>query len=178
VAGTPNSRDHTGTRASFEPRHGEVPARWHVVRKPNPARGRQAVVKSQHAGTSQRYDPGSLPSRPGPQRLPTIGRICERCLAEDPLRSVTCPQANPAAANRCHPAWWQPGGDGKAGAQPARWPVPPAAGSCGESPPRFRRPIPPKRRRSVPIANENHLSYLTHQAHLKITTMPGARSLA
>jgi hypothetical protein len=28
--------------------------------------------ESQPTGTSQRYDPGSLPSRPGPQRLPTI----------------------------------------------------------------------------------------------------------
>jgi hypothetical protein len=30
-------------------------------------------------GTSQRYDPGSLPSRPGPQRLPTIGRTTRGC---------------------------------------------------------------------------------------------------
>jgi hypothetical protein len=74
----------------------------------------------------------------------TERRICERCLAEDPLRSVTRPQANPAAANRCHPAWWQPGGDGKAGAQPARRPVPPAAGSCGESPLTTSTPPRPK----------------------------------
>jgi hypothetical protein len=80
VAGTPNSRDNIGaSRSSFEPRHGEAPARWHVVNKPSPARGRQAVVKSQHAGTSQRYEPGSLPSRPGPQRLLTIGRIRRGC---------------------------------------------------------------------------------------------------
>src|SRR5690348_6688584 len=40
VAGTPNSRDHIGaSRSSYEPRHGEAPARWHVVRKPSPARG-------------------------------------------------------------------------------------------------------------------------------------------
>jgi hypothetical protein len=55
-------------------------------------------------------------------------------LAEDPSRSVIGPRANPTAASGCHPAWWKPGGDGRAGAQPARRPVPPAAGSCGESP--------------------------------------------
>jgi hypothetical protein len=54
-----------------------------------------------------------------------------RCLAEDPLRSVTSPRANPTAASGCHPAWWQPGGDGKAGARLARGPVSPAARSCG-----------------------------------------------
>ena len=32
-----------GSRPSFEPRHGEAPARWHVVRKPSPARGRQRI---------------------------------------------------------------------------------------------------------------------------------------
>src|SRR5579859_2768310 len=32
-------------------------------------------MRARPAGTSQRYEPGSLPSRPGPQRLPTIGRI-------------------------------------------------------------------------------------------------------
>jgi hypothetical protein len=67
---------HRRSRPSFEPRHGEAPARWHVVRKPSPARGRQAEVKSQPTGTSQRYEPGSPPSGPGPQRLPTIGRDC------------------------------------------------------------------------------------------------------
>jgi hypothetical protein len=81
VAGTPNSRDDTGaSRSSFEPRHGEAPARWHVVNKPSPATGRQAAVESQHAGTSQRYEPGSLPSRPGPQRLLTIGRLRARAV--------------------------------------------------------------------------------------------------
>src|SRR6266498_4506329 len=54
-------------------------------------------------------------------------------------------------------AWWQPGGDGKAGAQPARRPVPPAAGSCGESSRRVRGPIPPKRRRSVDVQEEGDL---------------------
>ena len=48
MAGTPNSRNHSGARAPlFEPRHGEAPASRHVVRKPNPARGRQAEVQSQ-----------------------------------------------------------------------------------------------------------------------------------
>jgi len=32
-------------------------------------------MRARPAGTSQRYEPGSLPSRPGPQRLLTIGRI-------------------------------------------------------------------------------------------------------
>src|SRR5215470_11514831 len=32
-----------GARASFEPRHGEAPASWHVVRKPDPKPGRQAA---------------------------------------------------------------------------------------------------------------------------------------
>jgi len=34
-----------------------------------------ADMRTSPTGTSQRYDPGSLPSRPGPRRLPTIGRI-------------------------------------------------------------------------------------------------------
>ena len=33
-----------------------------------------APWRSQHAGTSQRYEPSSLPSLLGPQRLPAIGR--------------------------------------------------------------------------------------------------------
>jgi hypothetical protein len=71
VAGTPNSRDDIGApRSSFEPRHGEAPARWHVVRKPSPARGRQAEVKSQHAGTSQRYESTSL------RAISAVGRPC------------------------------------------------------------------------------------------------------
>src|SRR5207253_11237065 len=34
-------QDLCGAHASFEPRHGETPAGWHVVRKPDP-QGRQA----------------------------------------------------------------------------------------------------------------------------------------
>jgi len=62
------------SRPSFEPCHGEAPARWHVVRsqaQQEPA----ADMRTGPTGTSQRYEPGSLPSRPGPQRLPTIGRL-------------------------------------------------------------------------------------------------------
>jgi hypothetical protein len=64
--------------------------------------------------------------------------------------------SGPAAASRCHPAWWQPSGNGKAAARPARA-VPPAAGWCGESPARVRRPIPPRRRLGVPTAYEDRL---------------------
>jgi hypothetical protein len=95
----------------------------------------------------------------------SIRRICERCLAEDPLRPVTSPRANLTAASGCHPAWWQPGRDSEAGAQPARGRVPPAAGSCGESPRRVRRPIPPQRRRSVPIASKDRLGVTDAFSH-------------
>src|SRR5262249_4237634 len=30
---------HRRSRTSYEPHHGEAPARWHVVKKPSPARG-------------------------------------------------------------------------------------------------------------------------------------------
>jgi hypothetical protein len=44
-----------GAGASFEPRHGEVPAGRHVVKKPgHDQAGRR--FESQHTGTSQRYD--------------------------------------------------------------------------------------------------------------------------
>ena len=44
VAGTPNSRDLAWrSRTSYEPRHGEAPASWHVVRKPGHKRSRQRI---------------------------------------------------------------------------------------------------------------------------------------
>jgi hypothetical protein len=42
------------------------------------SKGPAADMRARPAGTSQRYEPGSLPSRPGPQRLQTIGRIPRR----------------------------------------------------------------------------------------------------
>ena len=45
----------TRVRASFEPRHGETPQSWHLVRKPGryrPAGGYGAKPR----GTSRRYD--------------------------------------------------------------------------------------------------------------------------
>ena len=54
-----------GARASFEPRHGEAPASWHVVRKPSP-RGRQAVKEPSPPGPLNATTPRSLPSRPRP----------------------------------------------------------------------------------------------------------------
>jgi hypothetical protein len=105
-------RSHRRSRSSFEPRHGEAPASQHVVRKPSPATGRQAEVKSQHTGTSQRYEPGSLPSRPSPQRLTTIGAglcaadaselvtACDRLSRRD-LRAVASPLAPATARLAC-----------------------------------------------------------------------------
>src|SRR2546430_9733038 len=75
VAGTPNSRDHTGARAPLLSHATARPQHAGTSFESQAQKGRQAVVKSQHAGTSQRYEPGSLPSRPGPQRLLTIGRF-------------------------------------------------------------------------------------------------------
>ena len=74
VAGTPNSRD---------PCLALAPLLSHATARPRQAgtsfesqaqrAGRR--LKSQPTGTSRRYDPGSLPSRPGPRRLLTIRRI-------------------------------------------------------------------------------------------------------
>jgi len=56
VAGTPNSR------------------------KAKPGNGPAAVLRARPAGTSQRYEPDSLPSRPGPQRLQQLGGSRTSCL--------------------------------------------------------------------------------------------------
>src|SRR5215468_5784739 len=85
----PNSRTLTGARASFEPRHGETPAGWHVVRKPGPAQGRQAVREPAHQGLST-LRPDSLPSRPGRTAYPkvSIRRLHARLPPADRLRSA------------------------------------------------------------------------------------------
>src|SRR5215469_5929628 len=67
-------------------------------------------MRARPTGTSQRYEPGSLPSRPGPQRLPTIGRILA-CASLRSSRKV----ARPTAAERLHVA----GADGSSALQPA-----------------------------------------------------------
>ncbi len=74
VAGTPNSRNLVGARASFEPRHGE-PQQASTSFESKPHKGAGRRLKSQPIRTSQRYKPSSLPSRPGPRRLLTIRRI-------------------------------------------------------------------------------------------------------
>ena len=81
-------QDLRSAHTSFEPRHGEAPAGWHVVRKPSPA-GRQAVQEPAHRDLST-LRPDSLPSRPGPHRLPqvSIGRLGERSLRPSPSLSV------------------------------------------------------------------------------------------
>src|SRR6266576_6467911 len=88
VAGTPNSRDHTGARAPLLSHATARPQHAGTSFESQAQKGRQAVVKSQHAGTSQRYEPGSLPSRPGPQRLLTIGRLGVRSAGPSPSLSV------------------------------------------------------------------------------------------
>src|SRR5215470_1506033 len=95
VAGTPNSRDLTGARAPLlshttaRSRHAGTSFESQATRA-----GRR--LESQPTGTPQRYEPGSLPSRPGSQRLPTIGRL----LAHRPVLPVVtnrdraaCPDA-------------------------------------------------------------------------------------
>jgi transposase len=78
---------------SFEPRHGEAPAGRHVVRKPDPNRS-AGGSGANPTGTPQRYGPGSLPSRPDPQRLRTIRRLRARSPWPSPSLSVT-PSADP-----------------------------------------------------------------------------------
>ena len=59
-------QDLCGAHASFEPRHGEAPASWHVVRKPTPA-GRQADREPGQPGplnATTRLT--SIPARPAP----------------------------------------------------------------------------------------------------------------
>ena len=89
VAGTPNSRTRAAL-ASFEPRHGEAPASRHVVRKPALIRA-AGGTRARPAGTSQRYDPDALPSRPGPHRLfkVSIRRECARSPRPHVSLSVT-----------------------------------------------------------------------------------------
>lgn len=56
-----------GARTSFEPCHGEAPASWHVVRKPDPARP-TVDMRARPPGPLNATTPSSLPSRPGPRR--------------------------------------------------------------------------------------------------------------
>jgi hypothetical protein len=71
VAGMPNSRTPAVALAPLlSHATGAAPASWHVIRKPRhtwPAGGERACAPG-----SQRYDPDSLPSRPGPHRLQPI----------------------------------------------------------------------------------------------------------
>jgi hypothetical protein len=96
VTGTPKSRDHTGARAPLmshataRPRHAGTPSES----QPPPAAGRRKS-KAKPTRTSQHYEPGSLPSSPGPQRLPTIGRDCAHVVAGDRPRSVTTKRPSP-----------------------------------------------------------------------------------
>src|SRR5262245_57990925 len=75
VAGTPNSRDNTGARAPLLSHATARPRHAGTSFESQAQQGPAADMRARPTGTSQRYEPGSLPSRPGPQRLPTIGRI-------------------------------------------------------------------------------------------------------
>src|SRR5439155_8547673 len=67
VAGTPNSRNHSGARAPLlshataRPRHAGTSFESQAQHG-----GPAADIRARPAGTSQRNEPGSLPSRPGP----------------------------------------------------------------------------------------------------------------
>ena len=78
MAGMPTSRTVASVRASFEPRYGEVPAGWHVVKKPGHTGGRQAVREPAQPGPLNATKPGSQPTRPGQWRLLTSRRECVR----------------------------------------------------------------------------------------------------
>jgi hypothetical protein len=78
AAGTPNFRELAGARASFEPRHGEAPARWHVVKKPGPTKGPAGGYRASPPGPLNATTPSSLPSRPGPAAPATIRRVRAR----------------------------------------------------------------------------------------------------
>src|ERR1700724_3030501 len=98
VAGTPNSRNRCGVHASFEPRHGEVPAGWHVVRKPAPPGGRR--LESQAYRDLLTLGPGSLPSRPGPApSTKSLNWAVIACRAPG-CRWAQYPNAPPAAVAR------------------------------------------------------------------------------
>src|SRR5690348_12992895 len=65
VAGTPNSRDLTGARAPLLS-HTTARSRQASTSFESQATRAGRRLESQPAGTPQRYEPGSLPSRPGP----------------------------------------------------------------------------------------------------------------
>src|SRR5215510_1694043 len=77
VAGTPNSRDLAGARAPLLS-HTTARSRQASTSFESQATRAGRRLESQPTGTSQRYDPGALPSRPGSQRLLTIGRLRAR----------------------------------------------------------------------------------------------------
>src|SRR6516162_5413453 len=61
----PNSRTIAGARASNEPHHGEAPAGWHVVRKPDPQSAGSRLKRQPHRDLSTlRTRPTAIPARP------------------------------------------------------------------------------------------------------------------
>ena len=98
-------------------------------------------------------------ARPGNRRPAQIRRIRERCPAEDPLRPVTSPRANPTAASGCH----LPGGS--PGTTATQQPGQPAGRRRQRRDRAVNRPVQPgnpggapQRRRTVPSANEDRLA--------------------
>src|SRR5215467_4187423 len=97
VAGTPNSRDLAGARAPLLS-HTTARSRQASTSFESQATRAGRRLESQPTGTPQRYEPGSLPSRPGSQRLPTIGRIPAR-----PGRLALVTGSDPVAGPPCGP---------------------------------------------------------------------------
>src|SRR5690242_11571599 len=97
VAGTPNSRDLTGARAPLLS-HTTARSRQASTSFESQATRAGRRLESQPAGTPQRYEPGSLPSRPGPAtptynwaaiRAPATGvptTLCDRRRVGVPTR--------------------------------------------------------------------------------------------
>ena len=71
-----------------------------------PKPGRQAAQEPSPTGTPQRYGPGSLPSRPGPQRLRTIRRLGARSPRPCPSLSVACYRRSRCGVTRPWRSWW------------------------------------------------------------------------
>jgi hypothetical protein len=128
AAGTPNFRELAGARASFEPRHGEAPARWHVVKKPGPTKGPAGGYRASPPGPLNATTPSSLPSRPGPAAPATIRRRC--------ARSHPAPLVTLCSDSRLHgPTLRESFPDGRDGRRPA------GQASAGSSRPLCRRHV-------------------------------------
>jgi hypothetical protein len=85
VAGMPNSRDHRRSRSSLSHATARPRQAGTSSASQNPPRGLAGGNRASRPGPLNATEPGSLPFRPSPQRLPTTGRVGARGPGAGPI---------------------------------------------------------------------------------------------